>query len=421
MKRKHWLTVFCMAASIMAFLLAGCSDGDDDGGAVVDQVSDYGGSIPRGDYVTADIDGQQITIQNKTFGTETTLPFGDIPDEIDVGTSILQMSDPDNDGNYYLIARVEGRVLALHKMSSDLTPIVEELPFYMFEKTKLASAALEGKSFNYMELYSDAASSLTVEVGIVGFDTDPSGRLYGAAYDSGQDLIYSITDEDGRPDSGDEFSLARTEGQADGSLVLWEGAAGDWNTATTLTGSDSGPIVLDHGPGAGGGAGFAFPQVAEADPDAFWDRVAGRYFMIAYYYDGNVTTAEYFRCEVEQKTPGDWNGSLSLYSPQAPAGSAPLVTIDSIVPLSDGIVSEIEGKANFSQAQSQAVQNAGAGRGLFQQAGDDPDFMVAFDPEGNYLLGVKTGGPVAAGFEWVTGFGFGIRDANWQPPTERNT
>lgn len=424
MRPKYGLAGFCMVFLVMASLLAGCNDDSDEVGRV-ETVSGYGGSIPRGDYVTAEINGELITIQNKTLGTETTLPFGELPDTIpDIGTSIIQMSDPDNDGNYYLIGRIEGRVLALHKMDSEMTPISSELPVYMFEKSRLTPDELKGKSFNYMELFAGAGNDLFVEVGIVGFDADVSGRLYGAAYDSQKEIdpevedpIYSITDEDDIPNSGDEFSLDLTEQQEDGSLVLWENGTGNWNAATTLTGSAGGPVVLDHGPGAGGGAGFAFPQVTETDPDAFWNTVAGRYFMIAYYYDGQETKMEYFRCEVKQNEVGAWDGSLSLFLPQAPAGSAPLVTIGSIVPLNDGIISEIESKANFSQAQSQAVRNAAAGKGLFQQAGADPDFMIAFDPEGNYLLGIKTGGQLE-GFDWVTGFGFGIRDANWQPPNE---
>ena len=413
-KKGFGLLFFALILTAVSFIVAGCNDNNSSNG---DSVTGYGGSVPRGDYVTADVDvnDRQITINNHTIGAETSLPFGGIPESVpDIGTSIIHVTDPDTDGNCYLMAMVENRVLGLHKMDAELTPIAGELPVYMFEQSRLTAGDLKGKSFNFMELFAGGSSELFVEIGIVGFDTDVSGRLYGAAHDSEDGQIYSITDEDGLEDSGDEFSLDLTEPQDDGSLVLWENGEENWNAATTLTGSASGPVVLDHGPGAGGGAGFAFPQVTETDADAFWDTVGGDYFMIAYYSDGEQTVAEYYRCHVAQdgSGPENWAGQLELYYPDS---SESIVSIR-IIPLQQTIVTDIENSAGFSGAQSEAVQKAALGAGIFQESTTEPEFLITFDPNGDYLMGVKTGGSVGTGFDWVTGFGLGMRDRNWDVP-----
>jgi len=140
-----------------------------------------------------------------------------------IGTSIIKKTEPDADGNFYYMALVEDQVLGMQEMDADDNPI--GLPFYIFSKGKLTAADVQGRAFNYMEFY--AGDNAAVEIGLVGFDSDASGRLYGAAFNSDGNS-YSITDEDGMPDSGDEFSLDLTEEQSDGSLVLWENGFDNW-------------------------------------------------------------------------------------------------------------------------------------------------------------------------------------------------
>jgi len=397
---RKWVSMFGIIVLMGAAVFpVGCNDSDSDSGSSSASVPDFGGTIPKGDYVTAEINGDQITIANKTTGEETTLSFGDPPEESN--SSILKMTEFYKDG-YYLMVLLEDSVLALHKINSEMEPVTTDLPMYMFNKTSLTAEDLKGKAYNFMEFFGGAdAGNLFVEVGIVGFDTDASGRLYGAAYDSEDDALYSITDEDGEADTGDEFSLDLTEPQPDGSLVLWENGVENWNAATTLTGSTSGPVVLDHGPGAGGGAGFALPQVTETDPDVFWETVEGTYFVIAYVDTGTGENGvTYIACSVRQDPSGGWGGYLYLEG----------TSLDEIPiePLQEGISQDIETKADFSAAESSVVQNAAAGRGIFQQAGEDPDFLITFDPAGNYILGVKTGDG------GISGFGLGIKDPDFE-------
>lgn len=405
---KNCGLIVCMFFAA-CLVLAACNDG---GGGGDDALSGYGGSIPRGDYVTAEIEGEQITIKNITTGTEKILSFGELPETLpDIGTSVIRMTEADTDGNYYLMALIENRVLGLHKMNSEMEPIISEMPVYMFKKSELTQPELKDRAFNFMELYAEDTEDdqIAVEVGIVGFDSDEAGSLYGAAYDSeldlaGQDPIYSITQ--------DGFSLDLTEIQDDGSLVLWENGRENWLAATTLTGSAEGPIVMDHGPEAGGGAGFAFPQATEEDPDKYWDKVEGDYFLIAYYYDGNDRVVEYLRCFVSQKDFGSWDGSLSLYNLEG----YPVVESMNISLLDDEIAQEIHDTAGFNNAASPAVKEAGLGRGIFQDNPEDPQFLVSFDPEGNYILGVKAASQTESLIAPVTGFGLGIRDRNWEAP-----
>ncbi|MEJ2037614.1 MAG: hypothetical protein P8X55_01585 [Desulfosarcinaceae bacterium] len=395
--------------AVAAMFLSGCSSSDNH----TDELSTssvYGGSMPKGDYVTAEINGSAITIKNLTSATETTLSFSDPPDDVpDIGTSIIKVTETDSEGNCYLMALADNEVLGLLKMDADLVPLSGELPIYLFAKAELTPAELKGRSFNFMELLTDSEVGTVLEIGMVGFDTDDAGRLYGAAYDSGADGLFSITDEDGQPDSGDEFYLDLTETHSDGSLVVWENGVDNWNAATTLTGSTSGPLVLDHGPDAGGGAGFALPQVTETDPDAFWETVAGDYFLMAYVDTGIQAAAGHYRCTVRQNSAGQWDGQLALYDLHNL--ETPMVTIPAIVPLSQDIADEIDDYAAFTQAQSLTVQDTSLGRGVFQESGANPDYFITFDPNGNYILGIKLGAE-----DGITGYGLAVRDRNWAVP-----
>ncbi len=428
-KNGFGLLAFLLALTAAFFIVAGCNDSNEE------SVPGYGGSIPKGDYVTAEINESQITIKNYQESTmDTTLGFGGVPAGEDFGSSIIHLTDFDVDGNYYLMALVEDRVLALHKMDSELNPLSAELPVYMFEKTSLTAADLKGRAFNFMELFAGSEGRLFVEVGIIGFDTDPAGRLYGAADDSEEDAVYSITNgEDDIFNTDDDLTLDKAETIDDGSLVIWENGTGNWQDATTLTGSTTGPVVLDHGPGevAGGGAGFAFPQVpADMSADEFWETVTGDYFLIAHYTetDNGIAESDYLRCYAEQKNPGEWDGMLYLsfdlaIDPSEKGGADISMTI---IPLDEdtAAIKDIEEKAAFSNAESEAVQNATQGRGLFlgdEDASDSTssrdvsDFTIAFDPDGNYIMGVKSADPDGTDyFSPVTGFGLGIRDRNWQ-------
>jgi hypothetical protein len=383
-----------------AILLTSCSNSDGDGGTdtQTQTVPDYGGSIPKGDYVAASIDGNRVTLRNVTLDTEETLSFSD--DE-GTGSSILKKTEADTQGNFYYMALVEDQVLVMQKANSDGTPLNGELPFYMFKKGIVTRDSAKGRAFNYMEFFADtvAHDSATVELGIVGFDTDDNGRLYGAAFDSDGDG-YSITDEDGLDYSGDEFSLALTEEQNDGSLVLWENGIDNWDAATTLTGTTDGVIVLDHGPEAGGGAGFAFPQVTDADPDIFWQTAAGDYFIVGYNDDAGV---EFYKCVVYQTIAGGWEGTANVYS--LDGSTTPFLT-KALVPLNGGCRDDIEVLADFSQAESDMIRDASDGKGLFQENIADPNFVVSFDPDGNYLgiIDLDTTGAF---------FGIGVKDPNW--------
>ena len=386
----------------MAILFINCSNSDGDGGidTQTQTVPDYGGSIPKGDYVTASMDGNQVTLSNMTLGTEVTLSFSD---DDETGSSILKRTEADTEGNFYYMVLVDDQVLVMQKVNSEGSPLNGELPFYMFSKDNVTVDDTKGRSFNLMEFFADAEAldSAAVEMGIVGFDTDVDGRLYGAAFDS-DGYSYSITDEDGLDNSGDEFFLALTEEQDDGSLVLWENGIDNWDAATTLTGTTAGVIVMDHGPEAGGGAGFAFPQITENDPDLFWETAAGDYFLVGYNDDDGV---EFYKCVVSQTTAGAWEGVANVYS--LDDSTSPLLT-KTVVPLYSECRDDIEALADFSQAESETIQDGSDGQGLFQENIADPNFIMSFDPQGNYLgiVDLDTTGAF---------FGIGVRDRNWNP------
>ena len=386
--------LLCTVVLIVTMQLGGCGGGGG-GSSTVASIPDYGGSIPQGDYVTATISGNQVQLKNATLDTEETRTFSDFTT---TGSSIVKKTESDSSGNFYYMFLVEGQVLSMQKMDSNDDPI--GLPLYMFDKSSLSADNLKGRTFNFMEFFADAeaSDSAAVEMGFIGFDTDADGRLYGAAFDS-DGSSYSITDEDGAPDSGDEFVLSGTEGQADGSLVLWENGADNWAAATTLTGTPSGALVMDHGPDAGGGAGFAFPQVTGTGPDTFWSTVAGDYFLIHYDDTNNV---EFFKCVVAQTSPGSWPGTVNFYSVETGnLVSGPV----NVIQLESSNRTDVETLADFDAAQSSVVQDAEQGNGLFQEEGEDPDFFISFDPQGNYIGVVDLDGKA---------FAIGVRDRNWQ-------
>jgi hypothetical protein len=386
-------------------VLIGCDSGGDGDDGTATSVQDFGGSIPKGDYVTADINdaGTEVTIKNHTTGTEKTLNFGSLADQgfSGIGSSIVKATQADNDGNHYFMILTEGQVLALQKVDSDGNPVSGEIPFFMFEKETITAGNLKGKAFNFLEFFADANGKAAVELGIVGFDTDTEGSLYGAAYDSEDQSMYSITNgDDGIPDTGDEFTLDQTSEQPDGALVLWENGVDNWQAATTLTGSTAGPVVLDHGPDAGGGAGFAIPQVTTTDADTFWNKAAGDYFLVRFLDEGGV---DYLKLETSQDSPGKWPGNIKIYN----LGNPIPILETKIVELSSGTVSDIESNATFSNAESTSVQNATQGKGVFEQNSTNPMLHFAFDPKGNYVgvVNVNASEP---------GFGLAIKDPNWQ-------
>lgn len=391
-----WLSIVLMLISVAACGGDGSSNIDDvNDGPTVANVPDYGGSIPRGDYVTANIDGATLNVTNHTVDEEVSLEFEAFTG---LGSSILYKTEPDQEGSYYYFAQLDD-VLGILPMGDDDRPN-GELPLYMFDKEELSVDSLKGKAYNFMEVNA-ADEGFLVEIGIVGFDIDAEGRLYGAAFDS-DGYAYSITDEDDEPDSGDEFKLTMTSQVSDGSLILWEDGEDNWSAATTLTGTGSGPVVLDHGPAAGGGAGFALPQVTENDPDVFWDTVAGNYFTIVTSTDG----IEAVRCVTKQSKPGSWEGVLEVQNYNPESGSYEVLHSFNIISLSLQSRSDIESLAGFDNADSEVVQMADEGKGVFQEDTDAPNLIVAFDPEGNYL-GVVNLLPGDALFA------VGVRDRNW--------
>ena len=146
--------------------------------------------------------------------------------------------------------------------------------------------------------------------------------------------------------------------------------------------------------------------------------IAGSYLVTAYAsFDGNEKVVEFYRCKVSQDVGGNWSGILGLYYPDE---AEPILQIP-ICPLTSDRTSEIDDIAAFSEAESETVQNAASGRGIFQEDSQEPDFFITFDPQGNYLLAVKAGhGKPSEGDIYdvgsVTGYGLGIKDPNWTLP-----
>jgi hypothetical protein len=349
--------------------------------------------MPRGDYVTASIQGTTLTVVNHSVNEEASLDFSAVDPAQVGGSSMVYKTVADNEGNYYYLMYIQGEFLGLQKMDGG-TDEPTGLPVFMFDKEELTTADLKGRAFNFIQLTAADAGSAW-EAGAVGFDTDSAGTLYGAAAAS-NGTIYETTNNEGQ-----RITLDNTEPYEDGALVMWETTVGNWSDANTFTGTASGPIVIDFGIDNGGGGGFAMEQ---ADFDnltaAEWfDTIAGSYFLI--HYDDSNSGVNYMRLDISQKS--DMNGTMDVTSMDGTAVSGSPFTI---APLNATAQSQLNSNASFASADSAVVQEAYQAEGVYSIVGSS-DF-IAFDPDGNFL------GFVGGGEGEDVHFGFGIKDPNWQ-------
>ncbi len=423
---KKWLHRLWILGLILAALtLAGCNDSDSDGGnqeseTTSQSVPDFGGSLPKGDYVTAEIERDAegnptgLTVTNHTNSTfaEQTLSFDSLLSNEDAGGfSFVRQTEANNQGDYYFVVFIEDEVLGMQKMDGGTdTPTGQ--PYFMFAKEELQAEDLQDRVFSFLQFRAggtnpaDGEHLSIFEAGAVGFDTDDQGTFYGAAYDSEDNATYSIT-EDG-------ITAAALEEFEDGSLVMWEEGVNNWGSANTFTGTTAGPIVIDFGPENGGGAGFAIEQAdietsSTDGAEAWWNTVGGTYFLIE--YDSEPAPAgavNYYKIEVSGAA-GSWNGTVAV-TDLATGTSEGSLTIQPLqVALPDVLANVTLDNGTtvnpFSNAVDPEVAAAYKARGVFKVVGEHT--YIGFDPEGNYLAHGSDDGVQVT-------FGLAIKDAGYE-------
>lgn len=425
--RKAWSRLCILLAIMAALFLVGCnssgSDDKDENGATSQSVPDFGGSIPKGDYVTAEItrDGNGkvngliiVNHTNSTFGEEE-LIFEKTLNTDDVGGfSFVRKTESDNEGNYFYVVFIENEILGMQKMENASGKAIGQ-PYFMFAKQSLEKTDLEDRVFSFLQFraggMNTAGDHVSIfEAGAIGFDVD--GKLYGAAYDSEDTGVYSIT--------SDGITTSQLQEFEDGSLVMWENGVDIWADANTFTGTKAGPIVIDFGPNNGGGAGFAIEQ-ADIDTssvngaDEWWNSVEGNYLLIEYDSDDDPAgIVNYYHIEVNG-TVNTWNGTISVtalngtsegpLTIQALQQAAPDILKNITLDNEDTAEDEI-GTDPFQGAGSQNVADAYQGKGVFKVDGEDT--FIGFDPDGRYLAYGSDDG------DQVT-FGLAIKDENYVP------
>ncbi len=252
-----------------------------------DTIYEYGGSKPVGDLIVVTINKTQhkVTQINFTEGV-TNGPFDYHPMVSENGGfSILNVVDLPSLGTYggtALFAEFPGTAIVYQTFTNIdagmSNAAAENLPVYAVFRQPTTAADYYQKSYNWMKFNTDTGNTnVNMEAGFAAWDDSANnGYLWGAGYSKRRELeggsgMNTINEH------GTQLSLFTYDAGTQ-ALVFWDGAPiGDFSNALSLIGTPDGAVILDFGPGKGGGAGLAFPQSSKSVAD-----LNGIYFLINY-------------------------------------------------------------------------------------------------------------------------------------------
>jgi hypothetical protein len=390
--------------------------------------SNYGGTDPKGDFVTVDIDRMAKTITH----TNHTVPSrsGGLLSYIDLAKTDSQANGFSMirkvtlaTGGYALFAEFPGVALAYQQFTA--SGIMDGDPQYVVLRSETPPSHYYERAFVWMKFFIDTtAANSDMESGFAAWDsTAGNGRLYGAGYSNNRDVSNSGPNTYGISNVNEAGTVGvpgLTYDSSTQSNTIWDSAhPNDRNYAITLVGTASGAAVMDFGPNMGGGGGLAIPQ---AGTKAFQSAYTGTYFVIVYEYAKSGGT----RSVQLVKTVFGADGSIRTYNytdhtaTATPFFSQSLTAIEDIAAGSSPnnpelLTTSFRTISGNAGAASSVTQNAHLCHGSFVAAGTNQVAMIAFEEQGRYLgfTMFENGGTPDVTSDDVVRFGFGIKDSDY--------
>ncbi len=409
---------------VLALLtVIGCGDPVEPGDPIpgADILYEYGGSEPVGDLICVIINQSQQTVThiNYTSGqTNGPYTYFSMTTE-NGGFSILKVVDLPSlglNGGSVLFAEYPGTAIVYQMFTNtddgQSNAAADGYPVYAVHRQQTSAADYYQKSYNWMKFNTDTGqTNANMEAGFAAWDDSSAlGLLYGAGYSKREEL-----------NGGSGMNNINSTGtiklddfiydSASKSLVFWDGTAGDYSNALSLTGTPDGATILDFGPGKGGGAGLAIPQSSKSIAD-----LDGTYFLINY------------NCEVSNINSGIGpmkmvidSGHVLVYQFQDNTGTASSQWDGVLVDIpsygagpewgdSTNLTTSLLNWSEVDTASSTLIQNAYMGEGSFVATNDIGTVFIMVDPDVRYLgfTGFFQEGP-----DEVIRFGFGIKDTGY--------
>ncbi|MBN2324447.1 MAG: hypothetical protein JXQ30_11985 [Spirochaetes bacterium] len=423
--KKRYLVIGIGAALLLAgglFVVFGCNSA----GSSALSYPSYGGTDPKGDFIVVlmDRDNQQVKKINFTEGeTESSQSWYQYTavsadTEYASGFSIVNRIDIEG-GGYVLFAEIPDAACVFQAFDSEGHG--DGNPVFLVAREAPAASSFYSRAYNWVKFIIDpTGTDSDMSCGFAAFDTSgEAGEMYGAAYSRKEEFLDESDGLSNINPSGDAGIDALTWDSGSGAFCIWEGATGDWSQAMAVTGTASGALILDWGPGAGGGGALAVPQTSAVDTlSTFWPVVDGTYLTMAYGYSFGEG-AEIGPVKVVIMSEGS-AGAIDVfnYSYRIEGGDSYLYNGPlALTRVEDEDISiSFQDVAGNDLAASTVVQNAHKCQGAFVAYDSDEGYelliMMAFDPSGRFFGFTM--------FEWISSeeqltvrFGLGVKDANY--------
>lgn len=391
----------------------------------------YGGSDPKGDYILFEVDPGAQQVRYINFSTGTTNGWYDYSplmasDPLANGFSIIQKATLLSNAYqslFVLFAEFPKAacIYQLFQVSNGLTNTVGN-PVYIVYQDQLQKNHLYGRAYNWLKFRAGSNPTLSdIETGFAAFDnSSKNGKMYGVKYNprnkKGDDATNCGVDSIDQKDAMGLDSLVQNTSA--GALTHWLGADGDWTRSVSLTGSPTGPIVVDFGTNNGGGSGLAIPQTtAVSNISDWWATVSGVYVSFAYEYDSKNNLVSIRPMKVQISTSG--MVKLMEYTDHVKGPSvfshyvSMMATDDtSSSPKSDMTIKDLlKQNAKNDLADSEGVKNANLCLGSFIYSAGNTVFNIVFDPAGQYLG--YTMYEDKGSKKYTIRFGLGIKDSGY--------
>lgn len=395
--------------------------------AVTSAMSAYGGTAPRGDFVTVDIDrwAKTVTHTNHTVPGRSggQLSYVDLPqtDSQASGFSMIRRVALPS-GGYVLFAEFPGAALAYQQFTA--AGAMDGDPQYVVLRSDTVPSHYYERAFVWMKFRLDpTAANSDMESGFAAWDSPAgNGRLYGAGYSNNQDVMNTGSNTYGISNVNQTGTVGvpgLTYDATTQSNTIWDAAhPGDRNYAITLAGTASGAAIMDFGPNMGGGGGLAIPQ---AGTKAFQSAYTGTYFVIVYEYAKAGGT----RRVMLVKTVFGADGSIRTYqhtdhtTTATPFFSQTLTAIEDVPGSNspnnpEAITASFQNISGNAGAASSVVRNAHLCHGAFLAASSSQVAMIAFEEGGRFLgFTMFDNNNTVTATDDVVRFGFGIKDSGY--------
>jgi len=429
--KKRRVVLFCILGIALLspglILLCGCSSGE--------SVSTYyyGGSDPKGDFVSIVIDKASSrvkhinysdgeTAESQPWYSYTTL---EADDEYANGFSIIKKATLSST-EYVLIAEFPGAAAVYQMFKWDeleLDYLAFEDPRYVVYRQQTDKSSYYEKAYNWMKFFIDTSVDQSdMSAGFAAFDTSgEQGLLYGAGWSKKDEVEGGGDGGVSDINSDDSFTIdSLVYHQESVSNIKWGGSVDDWTQAIAVTGTASGALVLDFGSATGGGMGLAVPQATTS-----WSNLAGTYFTMVYEFDQETDERQVFPMKIVIKSvDSEWHCQVYPYDVKTsnPANAVFNQPLDAIGTLDSGpypgetIAETFLRVSDCASAASSIVQNGNLCNGSFiaMNETDEQVVVTTFDSTGRFLgftmFDDDEGTPEA---DYVVRFGLGIRDTGY--------